>query len=159
MILDRIENWRLYPFGPAWTAAFGFLSAVPPGIPDGVHPIRGDDIVARTMTYQTRSEAQGVLETHREFADVQAVIEGAERCRWFAQPDLPVKTAYDSARDAEFYTPVTPVPADALLVPGTFALFLPRDAHMPSLSTGPQSTRVRKIVIKIRTHLMVPCLL
>lgn len=153
MIVDRLENWQQYPLGPAWRKTFEFLLSVSPEIADGEYPLQEEDLFARVMTYRTRRPEEAMLETHREYVDVQTVLRGGEGMEWFPRQGLTVTTPYDSGKDAEFYARPAAGPARVDVRPGLFAMFLPEDAHMPSLQIeAPEE--IRKVVVKIRLDLL-----
>ncbi len=155
MIVDRLENWADYPYGESWEKVFGFLLSLSPDTPDGEYPLQGEDVFARVMTYATRPREEAILETHREYADVQIVLGGAEAMEWTPAQGLEVSTSYDPAKDAQFYRHPASAPARMTITPGLFAFFLPEDAHMPSLTVGEGPEEVRKVVVKIRLSLLM----
>ena len=150
MILDTLDNAKAYPLGSAWTEAMAFLSALGPDTEEGEYPIRGKDVFARVMRYETRAEKDAVLETHREYVDIQTVLEGREDMVWHPAETLEAETAYDPEKDAQFYRHPNVAPAQFTITPGTFAVFFPWDGHMPSLRVDGQPEWVKKVVVKIR---------
>jgi len=153
MIADRLENWMRYPFGKDWETGFAFLLTVTPEIEDGEYRLRGDDVFARVMTYETRDRCSAVLEAHRRYVDIQAVIAGGEDIEWHAQDRLIPEKLYDEVSDAEFYRHPDAFQGRIAMTPGLFAVFFPQDAHMPSLTIGGNPEWVRKVVVKIRMDL------
>lgn len=122
-------------------------------LPDGRHELAGDRLFALVQTYTTKPRAQGRMETHRKYVDIQAILTGAELCEVAplsemtpaTPPDTP-PVPYDPAKDIAFHhgsgDPLT-------LRPGLFAIFFPADAHMPSLALPTGPAQVRKIVLKV----------
>ena len=53
MIIDKLENWNYYHFGPAWKQIFEFLDTLTPQSPEGKYTILADDIFAIVMSYET----------------------------------------------------------------------------------------------------------
>ena len=156
MIIDRLENACAYPFGSDWTATIAFLRSLSPDTAAGEYPLKGTDIFARVMDYETRDPAAAILEAHRDYADIQAVLFGREGIEWFPADTLTVKDPYDAVKDAEFYVRPRPGPARVDLIPGLFVLLFPQDAHMASLMCDDAPERIRKVVVKIRTSLLNP---
>ncbi|MEW5775048.1 MAG: YhcH/YjgK/YiaL family protein [Thermodesulfobacteriota bacterium] len=155
MILDQMDNWPGYCALPAWGEAMRFVAGLGPDTPDGDYELRGRDIWARVFSYTTKPLPDGVLEAHREYVDVQALLAGQEiqvRC---PVRDLRVRTAYDPAADVEFFEHPAAYPATWLLVPGMFAAFFPQDAHLTQgMMAAPAP--VKKVVAKVRCALLTP---
>ncbi len=126
-----------------------FLRAAAAPLADGVYPLQGDAIVARVMTYATRPRAAAVLEVHREFIDVQMMLDGVERLQWYPAATLTATAAYDAIRDVEFFAKPVRAPLQATLARPLVAVFFPGDAHCTQLQLRAPRT-VRKIVVKIQ---------
>ena len=154
MIADSIKNYSLYPFGPAWNAAFDFLKTLTPETETGKRLIQGDRLFAGVDCYETKSRAAAKLETHRKYVDIQVLLSGEEVIEIFPKQELTVSTPYNPEKDAEFYQ-VPPEPrAKVTLSPGQFVVFLPEDAHMPCLMAGDSPQPVKKVVIKVAVDLL-----
>jgi len=151
MIVDHISNWQSYSLGEAWEKAFAFLSSLGPDAEEGEYPIDGDDLFARVMAYDTRTEdaSDAVLEAHRDFADIQMALTQAERIAVYPTHTLSVKEAYSADKDAAFYNFEKAANLQLTMQPGTFALLLPQDAHMPGLHPDGEQVHVKKVVVKI----------
>ncbi len=150
MIVDTMEHASRYAaLLPGLELAFAFLSRNDLAeMPDGRQEIDGDRVYALLQSYNARPAAAGKLETHRRYADVQAVLRGSERCGYAALSDrLRATTSYDAAKDIAFYDGVCDF---VTLYPGIFALLQPQDAHMPGCQDSERPSAVRKAVIKIR---------
>ena len=154
MIFERLENHRRYQLGPAWLEAFAFLESATPQLAEGKHLLRGDDLFAIVMDYQTLPPEQAELEAHRRYLDIQLLLAGREGVECHFVPDLQVLKSYDPATDAELYRiPAAPA-ASFILTPGTFLAFFPHDAHQPCLRLGHTPEPVRKVVIKVAVELL-----
>lgn len=156
MIADRLDNWRASFSGPVWSRAFEALAALGPDSPEGETRLDGDDLILRVMGYTTRPPEQAVLETHRVYIDIQTTLAGSERIDWFPAAGLEVAEPYDPQKDVTFYRRPGPAPAHVDVFPGTFAVLLPGDAHMPQLMTGSRPEAIRKAVVKVRAGLVQP---
>ena len=154
MIFDRFENASLYPLGPAWQRAVDFLQTLTPDSEEGKHLIDGDDIFAIVMSYDTAAPESGLFESHRDYVDVQSVLEGAEGFECAFADTLEVATPYDTQKDAAFYTRAAPAHCRVDVRPGTFVLLYPDDAHLAGLIVDGDSERVKKVVVKIRKELL-----
>jgi biofilm protein TabA len=147
MILDRLENAEMY-FGlhPGFGKAFQFLRRADLGkLPVARHPIDSDRVYALTQEGNGKDEREAALEAHKNYIDIQFLIDGDERIGWKAHEDCAViSRSYDEGKDIEFFSdvPLTYV----TLKPGMFAIFFPGDAHAPMISKG----HVHKCVVKVR---------
>lgn len=100
---------------------------------------------------QTEPAAQRHTEYHRQWADIQVVLEGNEVInasqQLLAQPD-------DEERKADlFIAAACALPDSINLSAGDFAVFLPGEPHQ-ALCAAPQRERVRKAVFKIPRSLL-----
>ncbi len=151
MIVDHIKNWRGYCFGTAWENAFGFLETLDPEIEEGEFPIDGETVFARVMSYSTKNEtdSDAVLEAHRKYVDIQMALRESERIACYPLHGLDPKGPYDEVKDVQFFKYKAVADLQLSVFPGTFVCLLPQDAHMPQLRTGPEATKVKKVVVKI----------
>ena len=156
MIVDCLENWKIYPYGAAWKSAFEFLMTLTPNAEEKKYPLQGDDIYAMVMSYKTRTPETAVLETHRKYLDIQVVLDGGEVMEWFPTGGLVINKPYEESKDVEFYIRPHPGLARLEITPGMFVAFFPHDAHMPYLMIGNKSERVKKVVVKIKAELLMP---
>lgn len=150
MILDRIDNWRLYAAADSLLGrGFRWLAEeFDPATPDGRIDLEGDDLFALVQGYETRTPENCRFEAHNVYTDIQYVYEGAEGMGWAPRGELTVTEPYSTERDVAFFaTPENPT--IALVRKGEFALFHPNDAHQPGLAL-PGIPTVRKVVIKVR---------
>ena len=148
MIFDRIENCGLY-FPPDTLMARGIKfiqTASTENLPDGRHEL-GGKLYATVQTYRTAGPDGKNPESHRDFADMQALISGWEVIGWLPTAGLKTKTAHDPEKDIAFYENSADE-SPLVLRPGLFAVFYPTDAHKPGCCViAPEE--VRKVVVKI----------
>jgi len=145
MILDTLENAAKYAgLRAGMSEAFGFLDQ--PGLadlPDGKHEILGDRVYAIIAHENGRKVSDAQLEGHRKYIDVQYVVSGDESMGWTPREGLVNSVEYDAEKDLEFFEgdpdSIVRVP------PGSFAIFLPSDAHLPLVGNGP----IHKVVVKV----------
>ncbi|MCL2701298.1 MAG: YhcH/YjgK/YiaL family protein [Phycisphaerae bacterium] len=147
MILDRWDRLAVYgALHERFSRAVRFAEGTDLlSLSEGRHEIDGDDVFVLVAASAGRGRQGSPLEAHRRYIDIQYVLAGEdvigysplEACRSSRDP-------YDAARDIEFFNdpPHTWLPLPA----GTFAIFLPTDAHAPLAGEG----MVRKVVIKVR---------
>lgn len=146
MILDLVTNLPHYfPLSGGFGKAAEFLARPDLAqLPAGRHEIDGDNVFAMVYRGVGRAREAARLESHRKYMDIQCVLSGLDTMGWIPvsqcrQPD----GDYIPERDVRFFLdePVAWLPVR----PGAFAIFLPVDAHMPSISAEP----IDKVVIKV----------
>lgn len=147
MILDQLANADTYRFlGPSFEQAFAYLKSFSPATPDGRHNLNGDRLYALVQSYNTAPATERTFEAHRQYADVQYIVDGRETIYYNHVSVLEPKTEYDPKTDATFYHDQDNRPFH--LGRGDFMIFLPQDAHKPSCLWG-ETSPVRKVVIKL----------
>jgi YhcH/YjgK/YiaL family protein len=154
MIIDKLKNFEHYCFGPAWKLAFEFLSSLTPDAEEKRYNIQGDDIFAIVMSYKTREPESAILESHRNYVDIQTVLVGGEGFECSFIDELIVDKPYNESIDAEFYKRIYPANTRVNVFPGTFIMLHPHDAHMPALMIYDKAELVKKVVIKIKVELL-----
>ena len=105
---------------------------------------------------ETRLAQEAVVEEHRQYVDVQAMLLGEEIIDWFPTDSLTVDTPYDESKDDELYKRPHPGSVPVSLRPGDFVVLFPQDAHMPCLRIGDTPEPVTKVVVKIKAELLMP---
>lgn len=120
----------------------------------GNYPLGKPDWFANVHTYETRSEAACIWESHAQTADLQYVITGEEGIRWFPASKLngPLRTFRDCDR-LEWESP-SPTASMLTLRSGMFAIFLPGEAHCPMIALD-SPMQIRKAVVKIPLSLLL----
>jgi YhcH/YjgK/YiaL family protein len=152
MILTLRQSLARYRcVGPRFAAAIDWLaSADLAALPDGRHPIDGDAIFAicERMTPKPLGP-ETVWESHRRYADIQCLVEGAERMGWATlHESLPVRTAYNPDTDKQLYEPLAVGGLVFDFRAGDAAIFFPEDTHAPCLA--PDVPRpVKRAVLKV----------
>lgn len=149
MIFDTPQNAsRYFPANSPFQRGIAFIEkALAEGVADGRHDLDGDACYAVVQRYETAPSAGKRPETHRRYADIQAVIEGEEIIEWLPAAGLVIDTPYVEDNDIAFYRDV-PGATPLVMRPGFFAVFYPGDAHKPGcVSASPAA--VRKIVVKV----------
>jgi YhcH/YjgK/YiaL family protein len=148
MVIDTLANAATYAsVHPGIEKALGYLasrdfSRVEPGRYD----IDADNCFALVQRYYTRPIETGRWEAHRKYIDVQYVAVGCERMGYADLDALTVAEGYDESKDA---TMLEGEGSFFLARQGTFAVFYPRDAHMPGIAVGKVGPVV-KVVVKVR---------
>lgn len=146
MILDVLENLPHYlPLAKGFAKAVEFLARQDlDRLVAGRHEIDGEREFAMISKNVGRSRDGARLEAHRQYIDIQVVLAGLDNIGWKSvnqcrKPD----GDYIAGRDVRFYTDEPDI--WLAVQPGTFAIFFPGDAHLPSLSSG----LIHKIVVKV----------
>lgn len=154
MIIDKLKNFEHYNFGSAWKLAFEFLSSLTPDSKEKRYDIQGDDIFAIVMSYTTCQPESAILESHRNYVDIQTVLVGGEGFECSFRDELIVDKPYNESIDAEFYKRINPANTRVNVFPGIFVMLYPHDAHMPALMINDKPELVKKVVIKIKAELL-----
>ncbi|MCU0333349.1 MAG: YhcH/YjgK/YiaL family protein [Ignavibacteriaceae bacterium] len=149
MIIDKIENSHLYKnISERISKSFEYIKTTDlKNLPPGKYPIDGENIFALVSEYQTKAEHEGKLEAHRKYLDVQYVISGEELMGYTPLGNQQVLESYKEENDIVFYTGDK---SFTKVSEGMFAIFFPKDVHMPGIASGKYSS-VKKLVIKVRT--------
>ncbi len=149
MILDKLENLGNYELGENFRKAEEFLRSNDlMGLPPCKIKVSGNDVVVNIQDFIGKEEEECRMEAHRDFCDIQIVMNGEELMGWKPQEDCKeVTTPYNEDKDVEFYADK----ADTLLRvgPRQFAIFFPTDAHQPGIAPG---KTYRKIIVKVRDN-------
>lgn len=148
MIVDKIENANLYKgIHPGIEKALNYIENTNfKELPLGKHNIEDQDVFVIFKEYRTKQVAGNLLESHRQYIDVQFIVEGVEQMGVALHTGQSPKKAYDASDDYMLFD----VPFDLITVKkGMFAIFFPDDIHMPDLTAGEPST-VKKAVIKVK---------
>ncbi|MBA3848550.1 MAG: YhcH/YjgK/YiaL family protein [Opitutus sp.] len=123
------------------------LTAMPAGTSERVE--LGGGVFAVEQVYHAKPRAEGFFESHRNYIDVQVIVEGTELMEVEEIARLTVAQDYDAERDLVKYATDVPDAAKLVLRAGDVALFFPTDGHMPSLRVAGRPTLVRKTVVKV----------
>jgi biofilm protein TabA len=147
---------------PRFRTAFDFLR----GVLDGTNPaartlaglpegqveriaLSGDEVYALLQYPRTRARADQQAEAHREYADVQAVIDGDEVLEVMPLEGLETTLAYDASRDVSLYK--MPAQGSRLIMrPGLAAVLFPPDGHAPLQAPDGTPRPSRRVVVKVK---------
>lgn len=148
MIIDSIENIANYTgLNGRIASALKYLASTNfSKMSEGRYNIDGDDIYALVNVYKTKIPAEGKLEAHRKYADVQFVAEGCEQIGYSTLSGHNILRPYDDEKDFILYQ------GDKSFIrikKGMFAIFFPGELHMPGIAAEEESD-VKKVVVKVR---------
>ncbi|MBN1152225.1 MAG: YhcH/YjgK/YiaL family protein [Dehalococcoidia bacterium] len=150
MILDSVDNSVRYEsMGKRFAHAFtllrnGNLAAKEPGS----YEVDGRNLYYMVQQYNTKPSEERRFESHRVYADIQAVFSGREAMGVTKIAGLEVQTPHDEAKDIMFFT--TPADYTELkMEAGDFVVLFPGEVHMPQCQwDGP--AQVVKVVFKVK---------
>ncbi len=146
MILGTLDKAGQYAAcHPGLLEGFRFLQRPSLELLDaGKHEIDGQRLFAIVAHDQGRGLEGAFLEFHRKYIDIQYVISGHEIIGWQPLDQCrQVKQLYSPESDLGFFSDRPKSWFEVL--PKSFAIFFPEDAHAPLASSGP----LHKVVIKV----------
>ncbi len=147
MVFDTIENAPLYyGLGPRIQAALEWIQAADVSTlePGQRVDIDGDNVYATLFDLDTLPREESKLEGHRDYADIQYLIEGHEQVGYALRGTMPPVSDY--IPDVQFFQGDW----DALtLRSGCFYIVWPQDLHAPRVAAG-STAPVRRLVVKVR---------
>ena len=151
MILDDIRNLFRYSL-PMAAKIEAYLHTFDLSVLDQEEIlIDGRQLFVRPSAYLTRPATQADFETHQVYADLQYVLDGVELIQLASNETLAPLTEYDSHKDIRFFSSAGQ-PTDLVVRQGSFVFFYPGEAHRPCCQYMSQSSKVRKLVFKIRMN-------
>ena len=150
MIIASIKNKEFtsyYGVHPRFKIAFeAAIDLIEKGAEDGKYEIDGDKIYLNISTYETKTHENAKIEIHKDYIDIQLIINGRELI------------GMDSVDGLEVLAPYTPDYAlyamsedydKVILKDGEFAIIFPEEGHAPCLAVDNVPSTVRKMVIKV----------
>jgi YhcH/YjgK/YiaL family protein len=109
----------------------------------------GRDVYALLQHPRTRPRSEQQAESHRVYADVQAVVDGDEILEVMPLAGLETTRPYSAEGDAALYR--MPETASRLVMrPGLAAIVFPEDAHAPMQAPDGTPRFSRRVVLKVR---------
>ena len=149
MIHDKIETTGKYKaLSEGFARAFELLQQGDiASKEDGRYEVDGDKLFYMVQNYVSQPVGECRFESHRRYADIQAVFAGREAMGYTQPGGLEVQTPYDEAKDIMFFA--TPADYTMLkLAAGEFVVLFPGEGHMPKCQSG-GPMKIRKIVFKV----------
>lgn len=149
MIYDSLSNLGMYLcLHPHFSDALAFLKAHEADmttLASGKYDINNSGAFASISEYSSKPVDEGFLEYHRNFIDIQIMIQGREKIG-IAHKDHCRELGYQEEKD------LGRVEGTAALISmdqTNFVIFFPQDAHMPQISSSDKREPVKKVVFKI----------
>ena len=148
MVIDNIKNACLYyGLSKRIKIALKFLQndellKMEPG----KYQIDKNNVYALVQNYESKLSYEGKWEAHRKYVDIQYVLEGTEKIGYYLINNLELLNEYNEKDDYILFKG-----KGEMLVfnTGTFAIFYPTDAHMPSMAIDDPKF-VKKVVVKVK---------
>ena len=150
MIIDHILHKERYTnISPELCDALDYLASEKHAhLAPGKYELNGEQLFCLVQNYMPKTIAEGKLEAHRRYIDVQYIVSGEEMIGYGDLGQL-IPGEYNDAKD--FQSVVGNV--DLVRVPaGFFMILFPNDVHMPGIQTDSSATMVRKVVMKVKIH-------
>ena len=149
MIADTLKNRSQYAsISPRIKAGFDYLAKTDfSKIAAGKYEIDGSNLFALVQEYDSITRDQGKWECHKNYIDIQYVVEGVEQIGVQNIDFLKVTVEYNPEKDIAFLS------GDGdfvTLSKGSYGVFFPQDAHMPKVAPGDKPGKVKKVVLKIK---------
>lgn len=147
MIIDNLKNIEKYKEVSPKVA--DFLKTLSKDTPVGHYEIE-DGAFANVDVYTTKLHKDCKFEAHKNYIDIQMLLDGVEELDYTAVEGLKVSEAYDKNRDVMFFeTPQKSL--DKVILQGDkFAFIYPHEAHQPQMAQNVKPSEVKKVVVKIR---------
>jgi biofilm protein TabA len=150
MIFDKLFNSGRYAdLHPLFAAAFRFLGKKGlSGFPDGRYEIDGDRLYAIILRNKGRGRKSAKLEAHRRYIDIHFSLGGIDEIGWKpAKECVRKQSRFSAKKDCGFFSdaPRAWVP----LIPRSFVIFFPEDAHAPSCG----KCELHKVIVKVEIDL------
>lgn len=147
MIYDNLSNIELYKgLSPDIYEGLQFLREADANIANGVYQIN-PRVEAIVSEYETKAKNEYGYEAHKKYIDIQCALKGQERVACLPIERMKEEKPYSEEKDAAFYFASVP-PQEMVIGDGYFAVFFPRDGHVPQLCVeSPQM--VKKVVVKV----------
>jgi YhcH/YjgK/YiaL family protein len=151
MIADTLKNRGQYTsISKRIKEGFDYLAKTDfSKIEAGKYAIDGDNLFALVQAYDSIPKEQGKWECHRNYIDIQFIVEGAEQIGFSNIDVMKVTTEYNPEKDIAFLGGEGDF---VTLVKNSYGIFFPQDAHMPKIAVNNKPGKVKKVVLKIKIN-------
>lgn len=114
---------------------------------NGKYQVLGDKVYAVVQDYSSKPICEGRFEAHKKYIDIQYIIQGEERIGIGNIENFSQTTEYDKEKDIVFLD--NKEQNEFINIKeNEFAIFTPKDAHMPSIEVNNRNY-VKKAVVKV----------
>jgi len=145
MILCPFKDLAFYgPIIPGLEEAMNAVSQITDFTPRTIPLSDGNKILVQQST--TKDAAKCLVETHRNYLDIQYIVKGEEIMGWAPTETLTPAEEYNATKDKQMYSGHV----DFVRVgEGYCYVVWPEDAHMPGVHLA-EPTTMTKLVIKLK---------
>lgn len=154
MIFDLAENLDFYRnlgMEGRYAKAVDFLKNTDLlALASGRHEIDGDYVYANVMEYTTIPWEEAKFEAHKDYTDIQYVIEGSEVMTFAPVKELNVTEPYSKEKDVMLFDNQNPG-LKVTVKAGEFMIFNPWDGHKPK-AANQTPAKIKKVVVKIKEN-------
>lgn len=150
MIFDKLKNCKMYyGLNPRFEQAFAFVQkAIDENYNVGRYEIDGKNVYALVQSYDSKQKEDSIFEGHRNYIDIQCVIEGTETMGCMEISNAVVNKEYNPEIDAALYDK-SDIATYSIAGKGDFCIFYPHDIHSPGVAWNNIPSKVKKIVVKV----------
>lgn len=114
----------------------------------GKYEIDGKNVFANVTEYTTIPWEEAKFESHRDYTDIQYMIQGTETMAYARADQLKESVPYNEEKDVVFYNNDNPG-LNAVVKAGEYMIFHPWDGHKPKALAG-EPAKVKKVIVKIK---------
>lgn len=144
MIVDNIKNAPHYfCLGDGFKRALEYMADNMETISESV--VLDETVKINYASYNTKNKEDCFFEAHKEYADIHLILKGSESIGYALTEELEV-TDEKPENDCVF---LAGNGTDIPMMPGTFMILFPQDAHMVGMRSG-KSYECTKLVAKIK---------
>ena len=118
------------------------------GMDKGRYEIAGKNLYVNIDEYTTKEKTESLPELHKNYADIQTVIQGKEYIGYSDGSDCKTEIEYDSEKDIEFLKGECEY---FKAENSRFFMFLPNEIHHPCIMNGKKEF-VKKAVFKLKIN-------
>jgi len=147
MIVDKIENWKIYFKAPVFAQIFKDLESYTTQTSNGVYK-NHENYYFKVMTYDTKLDSK-IIESHKKEVDIHILLTGNEHIKVYDASAVEVTEGYDAESDCQFYKRTGNPECEIDLKPGYMAVLFPDDIHHPQYAVRNNVETLKKIVIKV----------
>ena len=115
--------------------------------PDGSYKIEGDELFINVISFETKTEADSLFETHRDYIDIQLMMEGEEWIGFAPKSELTVTKPYTP--DCELYSMIDTFDR-VRIKEDKLCIIFPDEPHAPGIAVNDATGKVKKMVAKIK---------
>lgn len=143
-----VNNERSIVRLPEIQKALDYIRANGKTAEDGKVELDGKNLYIAFSNYDSKDRKDCKYEAHKNYIDVQYVIEGEEAMAVTTAEGLSVKKEYDPEKDVVFFNDDKPG-IEYVLKAGDYIVVFPDDVHMPKVKSG-KVCHIKKAVVKIK---------